>query len=187
MRLFVAVTPDERFREALSAAVDPWRERLALRWTPPGQWHVTLQFLGEWPESRLENLQRALAAVAGDGPFAVRPAGPGVFPTSGRPRVLFVHLDGGENLPGLAAAVRAAVGRVWPDGPQDDRPFRAHLTLARVRDPQAADGRDLLSRIDLSGLPPFVVEGFSLVASALGPGGARHRELGFRRLRKKGE
>jgi 2'-5' RNA ligase len=187
VRIFLAVHVGEQLRRELSARLDPWRRRLAVRWTRPSTWHVTLQFLGDWPPRRQESLLAALPDAGATAPFTLRPTGPGAFPDRRRPRVLFLHLDGDGRDAELAGHLRDIVARTWPEGPQDTRPYRSHLTLARIRKPLDRKEVKILDDIDLSGLPEFSVEGFSLVGSELRPEGSRYRDLGFWRLRKKGE
>ena len=187
MRVFLAVAPGDPFTAALSARLDGVRDRLPVRWTRAHAWHLTLQFLGEWPQDRLEALQVALAGFAAGPPFRLRPAGPGAFPHMRRPRVLFLHLEDDGPAAHLASRLRVLVDGIWPDGPQDRKAFRPHLTLARVDRTLGFDHVKIFENIDLSGLPEIPVEGFSLVASELGPGGSRHRDLAFVRMRKKGE
>ena len=187
MRVFLAVAPGERFAAALSARLDGARGRLPVRWTRPEGWHVTLQFLDEWPEERLAALQDALDGLDPGPPFTLAPAGLGAFPDRRRPRVLFVHLEDDGRAAALARRVRAATDAAWPDGPPDRRPFRPHVTVARARAPLGHDDLKVLDGIDFSGLPEIPVEGFALVASQRLSDGARYRDLAFWRLRKKGE
>jgi len=178
MRLFVAVNPSERFRRELATRVDAWRQRLRLAWTRPGAWHLTLMFLGEWPAERVPELQAALTAEAGrHEPFALRYGGVGAFPDLRRPRVLFLQVDGGAALDRLAAGVRERVDLVWPEGPQDHKAFRAHLTLARIKGALRGDEHDLLAQLDLGRWEPETVSEFRLVSSELDRGGARHADL----------
>jgi 2'-5' RNA ligase len=160
---------------------------VAVRWTRPETWHLTLQFLGEWPQARLQALQDALGRVPAPAAFAIEPGGLGAFPGWRRPRVLFLQMDGDGQGARLARLLRESVALAWPEGPQDTRPYRGHLTLARVRDELDEDSLKTLKSIDLSGLPQVSVEGFSLVGSHLGAGAPQHRDLAFWRLRKKGE
>jgi len=187
VRLFLAVAPGGPFRAALSARLDAARRALPVRWTGPEGWHLTLQFLGEWPEERLPGLQDALDAVDPGPPFVLRPGPLGAFPDLRRPRVLFLHLEDDGQSAALARRLRAAVAACWPDGPQDAKGFRPHLTLARVGAPLERSQMKMLQGIELSDLPEIPVEGFALVASTLRPDGARYRDLGFWRVRKKGE
>ena len=187
MRVFLAVHPGEQLVGDLSARLDSWQGRLPVRWTRPDTWHLTLQFLGEWPETRLEDLQTALAEAATGAPFTMVPGSLDGFPDLRRPRVLFLQMTGDGQGAALAARVREIVDRTWPDGPQDPRPYRGHLTLARLRSPLNRDECNLLKNIDLSGLPEISVEGFSLVVSQRDSQGVRYHDMAFWRLRKKGE
>jgi 2'-5' RNA ligase len=186
MRLFLAVHPPPRFVAELTTRLDPWRADLALAWTRPESWHLTLQFLGVWPVLQATALQAALASLE-PVEFLVKPGAVGAFPHWSRPRVLILHMAGDGKLAGLAAAVREIVHGVWPDGPQDSRPFRGHLTLARMREPLAKKGQKTLLDMDLRPFDPFPVDRFRLMASELHPQGAQHREVAFYPLRKKGE
>jgi len=187
MRLFLAVHPQEQFLAALTPRLDPVRAQSDLAWTPARHWHLTLHFLGDWPAERSAALQTALAAEVLPRECAVTPGCLGVFPEHGSPRVLFLQMAGDGQLAKLAAAAREIVNRTWPDGPQDNRPFRGHLTLARGRGAAAANAFNSLVGRDLDLSCALAVTGISLVSSELGTQGARHRQVAFYALRKKGE
>jgi 2'-5' RNA ligase len=188
MRAFLAVPCGQHLTEALSTVLDDWRGgpggRLPLRWTRPVTWHLTLQFLGEWPDDRLATLQSALAAGEYGAPFTLLPGELGGFPHLGSPRVLFLHLEGEGRAARLASRVRATVSETWPTGPQDNRGFRSHLTLARTRSRLSRPELNLLQDLKLNDLPPIPVEGFSLISSELRPTGPRYTELAAFALRK---
>lgn len=167
--------------------LDGLRAGLPIAWTRPQTWHLTLQFLGEWPLDRVNRLRRDLLPLTATEAFDLRCAGLGTFPAAGPPRVLFLHLQGQQAAAALAADVRAAVQRVWPDGPQDLKPFQGHLTVARFKVRPRPDVRTLIAAADLGPLPQWAVEGFSLMSSRLDPGGAAHTEQAYFPLRKKGE
>jgi len=186
-RLFVAVSPGEQFRRELTTRLAPWRERLPVRWTRPETWHLTLSFLGEWPPERQDALQDALHGAIATGPFLLRPGGLDGFPHLRSPRVLFVQMAGDGQLERLAGQVRDAVDRTWPEGPQDRRPLRPHLTLARTRERISPGQVNLLQQIDLSGLPEVFVERVHLVRSERLPEGPRYTDQAVFGLRKKGE
>ena len=188
MRVFLAVSCGERFAAEVTTALDDWRAgpagRIPVRWTLPGTWHLTLQFLGDWPEDRLAGLKTALEAVRGQSAFSLTPGRIGGFPDLKSPRVLFLHMADDGQAARLAGRVRSIVGDTWREGPQDTRVFRGHVTLARIRSRLSRSDINLLQELKLEGLPPVGVEGFSLMASQLPPQGPRYTELAFYGLRK---
>lgn len=188
MRVFLAVPCGEQLTGAVTTALDAWRSGpggdLPLRWTRPETWHLTLQFLGNWPADRLEELKTALSEVQDQVSFSVTPAGVGGFPSLQSPRVLFLHMAAEGQAALLAGRVRTVVGETWPDGPQDNRPFRGHLTLARIKTKLSRSDINLLKDLDLGELPAVPVPGFYLMASELQSTGPRYTELAFYALRK---
>lgn len=187
----MAVNPPPQVRHELTTRLDAPRRELRLAWTRPEAWHLTLMFLGSWPQERVRALVlRLQAAVAPRTAFGVTPGALGVFPGPRRPRVLFLHLDGGDALRSLAQDVRLAVDQAWPDGPQDRKEWRPHLTLARIKRPLPAVELARLRDLDLGVLPAFPVDAAWLLASDLRPEGARHTvvaELPFAGCRPPGE
>jgi RNA 2',3'-cyclic 3'-phosphodiesterase len=144
LRLFVAVPiPGETVRAVAAlvegvraldgaAVVGPIRRGSNdVRWVRLDGLHVTLRFLGPTLEDKVEAVGSAVRAVAAaTGPFDVRLAGAGAFPSPERPRALWLGVEeGAGRLADLAVALDTELVRLgWP---HDDRPFRAHLTLAR--------------------------------------------------------
>jgi 2'-5' RNA ligase len=181
MRLFLAVHPGQQLVDELATRVDRTRQQLdscrSLRWTRPESWHLTLQFLGEWPQGPAEALIAALGQVPPAGPLTLNPTGLGAFPGLRRPRVLFLHLASDGMAEKLAASVRQVVGRTWPEGPQDTREFRAHLTLARVKGSLNTREHEVLDGLNLEGLPASQAREFRLMSSELNRQGARHHEV----------
>lgn len=173
---------------ALTTALDDWRSgpggALALRWTRPETWHLTLQFLGDWPEGRITELKTALGTVRDPASFSLRPGGLGGFPHLKNPRVLFLHMAADGKAARLADRVRTVVNTTWPQGPQDNRTFRSHLTLARIQERLPGSDLKYLQDLRLDNLPPVAVEGFNLVASELFREGPRYTTLAFFALRK---
>jgi 2'-5' RNA ligase len=135
-RLFVAVPLDAAARSAVEAVVDSVRripvQGRSVRWVRLDGLHVTIRFLGPTPTSRVGDLTAAVAdAAEGVEPFSMSLVGSGGFPSGGRPRAIWIGVgDGRAALETLANRVSAAlVAHGWP---HEERPFRAHLTLARA-------------------------------------------------------
>ncbi len=188
MRMFLAVSCGERLAAEVTTALDEWRTgpagSLPVHWTRPEAWHLTLQFLGDWPADRLAALQTALEGVRDRSAFSLAPGCLGGFPDLKSPRVLFLHMDDDGQAACLAGSARAIVNETWRQGPQDNRAFRAHLTLARIRAKLSRSDINLLQELKLGDLPGMAVDGFRLMASELRPEGPRYTELAFYGLRK---
>jgi len=172
VRLFVAVWPPDAVVEAIAGLPRPGPAEVAnVRWEPAERWHVTLRFLGVANEADVGPLATALL----DAPL--RPTGAVVGPgveALGR-HVLGLPVAG---LDGLATDAAAATARVA--APDEGRPFRGHLTLARIRDGRARRLARLMAdaRVDAS----FPVTGVSLMRSDSGPDGPHYEEVAMRPL-----
>jgi len=164
LRLFVAVDIPEPVRQGLAEVVTPWRERYPRgRWVPPENWHVTLKFLGStWPRL-LEWVMDTVDAVArAASPIDSRLEGLGAFPSTRRARVLWAGLeDPGGRLGTIATALDRELAREFK---QENRPFTAHLTVARF-DPPVALG-DELAATEV-GSEPFPIDRLVLYRSHL--------------------
>lgn len=143
IRTFFAVSPPEPVRLAAVHEARALRERAgrAVRWVPEENLHVTLQFLGNIDPVVIPTLtQHVGVELASVAPFTVRLGGLMAFPGPRRPRVIALDLGPHELLAGLAAAVgRGVVGAGLA---LENRRFRPHLTLGRVRDQSRNQGRN---------------------------------------------
>jgi RNA 2',3'-cyclic 3'-phosphodiesterase len=187
MRLFVAVSVGEQFAETLTTELVPLRSKIPLRWTRPDTWHITLQFLDEWPESRIPGLIEALRDACDRPAFLLSPGTLDGVPDLISPRVLFLQMNDDGSSARLAGRVRDVVEGIWPQGPQYRRGFRSHLTLGRCRARLSVNDLNLLRQFRLSDMAEIPVEAFHLVRSDREESGVRHSELARFPLRKKGE
>jgi len=173
MRLFVAVVPPAEVVEELAAAVAPLRSAAPrLRWSEPDRWHVTLAFLGQVPDAVRPGLADRLDRVTRrHGPVDLTLAGGGRFGD----RVLWVGVSG--DLAPLAAGVRRAVERAGVTT-MDNKPLRAHLTLARVPNGRRVDLRPLVDSLRQA-VPArsWVMSGISLMSSVGGPSPVYRTEM----------
>ena len=185
MRVFIAVFPPSEVVDALAALVARVRRAGdSISWVKPDNLHYTLRFLGELDERRVEAVRRAAAqAVIGLAPFAAVLGTPGAFPDFRRPRVLWIGLDEGrEPLELLARSLDEALRREGFGPP--DKPFRAHLTVGRVREGAGHGGGEAAGRLAGERAPGrFTVGALTVVHSTLDPRGSIYRPLGEYPLR----
>jgi len=173
-RLFVAVPLPDDVRHALSTLIRGAAPGgLPGRIVPPANWHVTLRFLGDVDDLGRDRLFKELDAARLGEPFVVGWGGLGAFPQPGRATVLWVAADrGAADLSRLAADVEDAV--VAAGFPHEERPFRSHLTLSRIRPHQdVARLLEAAGPLDLA----MTVDRVVVYRSHLGRGGARYEEI----------
>jgi 2'-5' RNA ligase len=163
----------------LGLAIDRLRPVASgVAWVASGNLHLTLKFLGQVAEERIEAIiGAATRATAGARAFDARVCGLGAFPSATRPRVLWAGVtDGAPAMIDLAGRVDRALA---PLGfPAESRPFSPHVTVGRVRQP----GRnpELAAALESAAQREFGklrVAGASLMRSELSRAGARYTEL----------
>jgi len=180
MRCFVGLPLPEIYQQRLKTISETWKPKLRSRatWTRPGNWHLTLFFLGDVSEETGDRVLEALSAVRHPR-FQLKAGGGGFFPPGGNkpPRVVWAGLDrGAEACTGLAAKVREVLVQLGFQA--DQRPFKPHLTLARVK--QAKGGDDwpgLLRDLNDQEWPAVDMASFVLWQSFLKPSGPVYAAL----------
>ena len=140
MRLFVAVELSAACTQTIAAFSEELRRRaigLAPRarvaWVRPEQLHVTVRFIGDVDETRAAAIAAVLQPELSVKGFEMTIAGAGAFPPRGAPRVFWAGVASGADA--LSALAHEAGERLVACGVErEDRPYRPHVTLARVRD-----------------------------------------------------
>lgn len=135
--MFVGVELDDHVRDAAAEIGESLRRDLGrhvnARWVPAANLHVTLWFLGEVQESRIESTLEALNAPFSETAFDLEISGLGAFPPSGEPRVFWLGVTSGGDV--LRRINRELAARLRPLGFEAERrPYSAHLTIARVKE-----------------------------------------------------
>jgi len=189
MRLFIALDIDDAIRERLSRFVDGVRNFAPdARWVRPDSLHVTLKFIGERPDDSVETIKQGLGTIsAAAGPIHFR--GYGFFPTPKSPRVFWIGMETGSELPKLAAIIDDKMADL--EIPKEERAFSPHLTLARGAGGSGSprwrkgDGPNRVFQHlqeKLSKLPPpefgtMTPHEFFLYRSQLSPKGSKYTKL----------
>jgi 2'-5' RNA ligase len=176
MRLFTAIDLPTNIRQHLARISEQLHIQPALKdlsWTKPDNLHITLKFLGDIPDAHVPNLAHALARLPVPtmtltlNPFLV-------LPGQGPARVLAAKVRGDvEPLTQLFSQIESAV---QPLGVRREaRPFKPHVTLARIKRPTRKMTAQTLGRIidpSLLPTPTFTATQFTLYQSELDPRGS---------------
>jgi|SRR5579871_2216171 len=176
MRLFTAIDISDDVRNHLERLLTHLRPAAHLKWSPIYNLHITMKFIGEWPESELDQLKIALSCVPKRAAFSIDVRGLGWFPNPHHPRVFWAGVQAGPALEELAHAIEAAL---VPLGvPNEDRDFSPHLTLARIKQPVPLQTlRQAVTDMESVDFGAFTATSFSLYRSQPGSAGSIYTKL----------
>jgi 2'-5' RNA ligase len=180
IRAFLAMDPPPEVLRRIADIQGVLKKTLrdSISWVRPEGIHLTLKFFGDITAEALQPISEVVSGqAAGTRPLHLNIKGLGVFPGIRRPQVLWLGV-GGE------VARLIALQRVLDQGfetcgiKQEERPFRAHLTLARIKSPQGLSGLDkVLEEKEAESAGPFEAKGLILFKSDLTPKGAIYTVL----------
>jgi RNA 2',3'-cyclic 3'-phosphodiesterase len=158
LRLFVGI----EFPPELKLRLSLLQSGIAgARWIDPGNFHLTLRFIGEVDEGTAADVDEALLRLKAR-PFSVQLAGVGIF-GGDKLRQLWVGVEREPTLFTLQGKIEQALMRAGL--PPEPRKYVPHVTLARLRDPRPQDVQFFLASHAQFRAVPLRIERFSLIAS----------------------
>ena len=180
LRAFLAADPPAKIVDEIVRIEEHLKKTIKgdMRWVRPEGIHLTLKFFGNIYESDIANI----CQVVKDKTVSMRPltlfmGRLGAFPTTTRPRVLWLGIDGDvEELINLQKEIDA--GLMNHGFGKDERPFKPHLTLSRIKEPKGLTGvAEAIGQNEDYTAGSFTVDGLSLFKSDLKPTGAVYTKL----------
>ncbi len=146
-RIFTAIDISEEARQKASDYIADLRAEfpnVRVGWDKPEKLHLTVKFLGDLDESRLQDLSETVNETAKQfSKFKLRISKTGVFPSVRKARVLWLGVEDKKgSLRKLNEILEGACER--KGFAKGMRNFKAHLTMARLREPHQA--RELIER-----------------------------------------
>ena len=175
MRVFIAADLPNELREQLAKVqreLDPLTR--AARWVAPASIHITLKFIGEVPEKRMEAIHTALTGLTWKA-FTITVRGVGFFPGNRSPRVFWAGMEA-PPMQNLAEELDSRLERFGFE--KEKRAFRPHITLARARNSTIDSSLvTAASRYAERAFGSFSVDRIYLFESILKPSGAVHQRL----------
>lgn len=180
IRAFLAIEPPENILHEISRLQEKLKREIngRLSWTKPHGQHLTLKFFGDISKEDINSISAAVQKhVVAEQKLNLKIEKLGVFPDARRPRVLWCGITGDlERLINLHKKLDgdfAALGF-----PAEDRSFKAHLTLARIKDPRDITGMsEALKKYDSFKAGEFAADKLFLLQSNLSPQGAVYTKL----------
>lgn len=142
VRVFFAVELPANTKDQLTSFIGQLKKKSKanpIRWSKSENLHVTLQFLAEVRSEHvplmIENVKASVAQ--GVKHTKMRVGGITLFPNPFRPRVIVLDIYPQDELAVLSGLI--GQGIVKSSYAIEDRPFRAHLTIGRIKQPQGVD------------------------------------------------
>lgn len=179
MRTFIAISLPVDLKTQLTNLQQEFRHlSVEAAWVREAGFHLTLKFLGEIEPAQVSAIGACMLEVARDyPPFPITLSGVGIFPDDSRPRVLWVGIrDETGHLEALQRTLDASLSRCGFH--PEDRPFRPHLTLARLkRVTRRAEFLACVNQHRDTRVGPLAVEHLELIESQLQPSGARYQTI----------
>lgn len=189
MRLFIALDIDDSIRQRIRRFIEG-----VVNFAPDARWakeeslHVTLKFIGEFPEDKIDMLKQELMKVSAAA-CEIQFRGYGFFPNPKSARVFWVGMEAGPQLVALAEAIDEKMPGLGIA--REERAFSPHLTLARSsggsgsprwRRGDAPNRTFQLLQTKLAALPPpefgtMTAHEFFLYQSQLSPKGSKYTKL----------
>lgn len=180
IRAFLAIEPPEDILQSVIRLQEKLKMEISGRisWTRPQGQHLTLKFFGDISRDDIYNISATVQKrIVTEQKLHLKIEKLGGFPDARRPRVLWCGVTGDvERLINLQKKLDgdfAAIGF-----PADDRSFKAHLTLARIKDPRSVSGfSEALTKHNAFTAGEFSVGELILFQSKLTPQGAVYTKL----------
>jgi 2'-5' RNA ligase len=178
-RLFFAVDLSDESLDRLVDLQESYRRNtpdgVRIRWTPRTNMHLTLKFLGSHEPDLIGEFAAVMNELTRDlEAFGMRPEGLGAFPHPRDPRILWVGVDDDSSAK-LAALHRDAEEELAPYGvEEDEHPFKAHITIGRVKSGNAPMLENLRPDEHLDSFASTEVDAVTLYESELDDSGATY-------------
>lgn len=168
MRIFIGIAFSEEYKNILKDIKDHWKTKLVskIKWTDEKNFHLTLRFLGEVEDNRVDQVKDILTNIKKNS-FIFEAGLGGFFPSIKKPRVIWVGVKKGhKECMVLEDDISNNLSKLGFQ--KEERPFKAHLTLGRIKYLDYKDKwHDLLKYLNDITWPEIKISHFTLWQSTL--------------------
>lgn len=187
-RLFIAIELNKSVTQELDRLCRRLQHKYdlndrAIKWVKSSNIHLTLKFLGDVVDGDIPSVCDTLTEVAEQfNPFDFEIADCGYFPPKSAARILWAGIqEGQEDLQALAEVIDMAYNALG--FPLENKPFRAHLTLARIKQAKVGyEVREALEQVEPFSLTHQSVSQIALIESILTRNGPEYTPMHHTRL-----
>jgi len=175
VRIFVAVDIDDKKVKHYAIKVQDLirASRIKATYPNPDQLHITLKFIGEVDESIIPKIIESLSRIKHPS-LILNFDGIDGFPSLNRPRVVFIDIEEDEKIEKLYWKIERSLSFL---GRREERRFRPHLTVARIKSLHRWDVKISDTLKSLSFSQKIRVDSFMLKKSVLKPSGPEYSNI----------
>ena len=177
MRAFLAFEVSAEVRENLAKVEEELKQtRADIKLVEKENLHFTVKFLGEIPETMVEEVDRRLGKLTLQR-MEVDVRGLGAFPDLRRPRVVWAGVSP-HDLASISGNGQQVIDALEGVGESDDRGFNPHITVARVRSPRNVEAlTSLIRECSAKEFGRSTISALKLKSSSLTPNGPTYRDV----------
>ena len=179
IRCFVAIEIPDTIQTLLTSAQEELRKFVrGASWVKRENIHLTLKFLGDVAPNQISVIKSSIEQVTDTlSPFSMELGGIGAFPNLSRPRIIWAGVKtGADEVAAIARDIDVRLGRHGYE--RNEKPFRPHLTLARLKTRvNLKPFVDVFQQYDTINGATMVVNQIQVVQSQLRPSGAVYTPL----------
>lgn len=140
------------------------KKGVPVKWVPKENFHITLCFLGQVDEDRIEGMiEKIETTLKNFSPIEIEVKGAGAFPDLQHGRHIWLGVKAKKDLMDMVASIKESLR---DDFDLDQRSFTPHITLGRLKN--RSNLKDLLSPLDGKKFGKMKVEEVVLYESLLG-------------------
>jgi 2'-5' RNA ligase len=120
------------------------RSEMNVRWVPLENYHVTISFLGDKSPEEISEIHKQIQKVCDNThPFELKIEDMSAFSNEHDARTLWLGVQNKKHLGSLKENLDQSIKDVSYASPIAERPFKPHLTIARLRNPGSV--KDMIS------------------------------------------
>jgi len=180
LRLFVAINFEETVKNRIAAQLkELYKLPGKIKWIKEKNFHLTLKFLGNVEEKKLELIQRALSKVGEEASSIINLTigSSGTFPDTRYPRVLFLSLKGElELVSNLFKNIERRLRKIGFK--KEKNKFKPHITVARVKGTVPYQTiLEFKRKFEKFEIPDITIKSFELMKSTLFRDGPVYEKL----------
>ncbi len=175
IRLFIALNiPEEIKKEIITLRNSAVSNPENYRWEKTEKLHLTLKFIGEIDESKLELILGKISFLEKYHPLNCRLQGFGFFFRKGIPKILWSGIAIDEKIYEIVDRLNKELEKLGI--PVEERKFKSHLTLLRVKEKLS---KNFIKRFENFPVPEtkFTADEIVLIKSELLPKGSKYKEI----------